>query len=299
MTGQVEDLPYAHQTIDLDPNVRDAWGLPAPRLTYDWRRPNERARLEFISRKMEEIGRAMGATHVWRNPEAPAPGRAHEGGTRMGSDPKSSVVNRYGQSWDIPNLFVVGSSTFPSQSGFNPTLTIQALAYMTADAIVEPLPEEPWTTRIAASRTRIANQLDRHPIAVACGRGLRVHLAGPDELDRPGHAGEINLNLTGDQIEERGPPPRYGTCCMSTPAIILNSLPVTLTTQASNAGCVEGRRRSFHHLFEISHVRRRLVLLGRHQEAVRAQEIGLLADHNVIVADAANILHPVGVLGER
>ena len=54
-----------------------------------------------------------------------------------GSDPKTSVVNRYGQSWDIPNLFVIGSSTFPSMgSGFNPTLTIQALAYMTGDAIV-------------------------------------------------------------------------------------------------------------------------------------------------------------------
>ena len=43
-----------------------------------------------------------------------APGAHHEGGTRMGSDPKTSVVNKYGQSWDIPNLFVVGSSTFPS-----------------------------------------------------------------------------------------------------------------------------------------------------------------------------------------
>ena len=45
-------------------------------------------------------------------------------------------MNRYGQTWDIPNLFLVGSSTFPTMSGFNPTLTIQALAYMTADAIV-------------------------------------------------------------------------------------------------------------------------------------------------------------------
>ncbi len=128
---------YADQTIDLDPNVRDAWGLPAPRLTYDWRRPNELARVEFMLNKMEELGRAMGATHVWRTPLGPgAPGAHHEGGTRMGNDPKTSVVNRYGQSWDIPNLFVVGSSTFPSMSGFNPTLTIQALAYLSADAIV-------------------------------------------------------------------------------------------------------------------------------------------------------------------
>jgi gluconate 2-dehydrogenase alpha chain len=137
MVAQTEVLPYADQTIDLDPNVRDAWGLPAPRLTYDWRRPNELACIAFMQTKMEEIGRAMGASLVWRAPVSPAgaPGAHHEGGTRMGSDPGSSVVNRYGQSWDVPNLFVIGSSTFPSMSGFNPTLTIQALAYMSADAI--------------------------------------------------------------------------------------------------------------------------------------------------------------------
>jgi gluconate 2-dehydrogenase alpha chain len=137
ITAQTEDLPYGHQTIDLDPNVRDAWGLPAPRMTYDWRRPNELKRAAFMSAKLEEIGRAMGAKAVWHQPAGDGgPAGHHEGGTRMGSDPKSSVVNRYGQSWDIPNLFMIGSSTFPSQSAFNPTLTIQALAYMSADAIV-------------------------------------------------------------------------------------------------------------------------------------------------------------------
>ena len=105
MVAQTENLAYADQTIDLDPNVRDAWGLPAPRITYDWRRPNEVARTEYMLAKMEEIGRTMGATQVWRAPRGPgAPGAHHEGGTRMGNDPKNSVVNRYGQSWDIPNL---------------------------------------------------------------------------------------------------------------------------------------------------------------------------------------------------
>jgi len=144
MVAQTENLPYADQTIDLDPNVRDQWGLPAPRLTYDWRRPNELARVEFMVQKMEELGRAMGATHIWRSPLGPgAPGAHHEGGTRMGNDPKTSVVNRYGQSWDIPNLFIIGSSTFPSMGGFNPTLTIQALAYMSADAIVNRYRKNP------------------------------------------------------------------------------------------------------------------------------------------------------------
>jgi gluconate 2-dehydrogenase alpha chain len=144
MVAQTENLPYADQTIDLDPNVRDSFGLPAPRLTYDWRRPNEVARVEFMMKKMEELGRAMGANLVWRGPLAPgAPGAHHEGGTRMGNDPNTSVVNKYGQTWDIPNLFVIGSSTFPSMSGFNPTLTIEALAYMSADAIATRYKKSP------------------------------------------------------------------------------------------------------------------------------------------------------------
>ena len=145
IAAQIEDLPYPHQTIDLDPNVRDAYGLPAPRMTYDWRRPNELKRVAFMAQKMDEIGRATGARHVWGTPEGNgAPAGHHEGGTRMGSDPKNSVVNRYGQSWDIPNLFIVGSSTFPSMgSGFNPTLTIEALAYMSADAIVNRYRKSP------------------------------------------------------------------------------------------------------------------------------------------------------------
>src|ERR1700674_3848472 len=122
INAQTENLPYADQTIDLDPSVRDQWGLPAPRLTYNWRRPNELARVEFMLQKMEGIGNAMGATKVWRGALSPGvPGAHHEGGTRMGNDPKTSVVNRYGQTWDIPNLFVIGSSTFPSMSGFHPT----------------------------------------------------------------------------------------------------------------------------------------------------------------------------------
>jgi len=144
IVAQTENLPYADQTIDLDPRVRDQWGLPAPRVTYDWRRPNEMARAQFLLAKLEEIGHAMGSQHVWRAPLGNGmPGAHHEGGTRMGKDPKDSVVNRYGQTWDIPNLFVVGSSTHPTMSGFNPTLTIQALAYMSADAIVNRYKKKP------------------------------------------------------------------------------------------------------------------------------------------------------------
>jgi gluconate 2-dehydrogenase alpha chain len=144
IVAQTENLAYPDQMIDLDPDVRDQWGLPAPRMTYNWRRPNELARAEFMLSKMEELGRAMGASHVWRQPLSPgAPGAHHQGGTRMGNDPQTSVVNIYGQSWDVPNLFIVGSSTFPSMSGFNPTLTIEALAFMSADAIVNRYRKNP------------------------------------------------------------------------------------------------------------------------------------------------------------
>ena len=71
-----------------------------------------------MQKKMDEIGRAMGArAGLDRRRSVPArPGAHHQGGTRMGSDPKNSVVNKYSQSWDIPNLFLMGSSTFPTMS---------------------------------------------------------------------------------------------------------------------------------------------------------------------------------------
>ena len=142
--SETENLPYADHTIDLDPDVRDAWGLPAPRVTYDWHRPNEVTQVAFIQKKMEELARVMGTAHVWRAPlSGGQPGPHPQGGTRMGAHPKNSVVNRYSQSWDIPNLFIVGSSTNPSMSGFNPTLTIQALAYLSADAIVNRYRKSP------------------------------------------------------------------------------------------------------------------------------------------------------------
>jgi gluconate 2-dehydrogenase alpha chain len=113
-------------------------------MTYDWRRPNEVKRVEFVNAKLQEIGRAMGGSIVWRSPSSPgSPGSHHQGGVRMGSNPKESVVNKYGQSWDIPNLFILGSGNFPSSAGFNPTLTIQALAYMSADALVNKYKKSP------------------------------------------------------------------------------------------------------------------------------------------------------------
>jgi gluconate 2-dehydrogenase alpha chain len=61
----------------------------------------------------------------------------------MGTDPKTSALNRYLQSWDVPNLFVLGATAFPQNAGYNPTATVAALAYWAADAIVNRYQKAP------------------------------------------------------------------------------------------------------------------------------------------------------------
>jgi choline dehydrogenase-like flavoprotein len=84
------------------------------------------------------------------------------------------VVNRYGQSWDIPNLFVLGSSTHPTMSGFNPTLTIQALAFMSADAIVNRYKKSPGrlSSRPGSHRDFVA---ERPHTAITTVVGVHQH----------------------------------------------------------------------------------------------------------------------------
>lgn len=79
--------------------------------------------------------RETGASKVWSELPRSVPNR-WAGGTRMGSDRRRSVMNEYCQSHDVPNLFVVGSSVFPTMAGYPPTATIAALAYRTADYIL-------------------------------------------------------------------------------------------------------------------------------------------------------------------
>ena len=80
------------------------------------------------------IMRETGASKVWTR--LPNGGNRWSGGTRMGSDPKTSVVNGYGQAHDMPNLFVMGASTFPQNQSYNPTGPLGASAYWSANAIV-------------------------------------------------------------------------------------------------------------------------------------------------------------------
>jgi gluconate 2-dehydrogenase alpha chain len=127
--------------LDLDPTYKDAWGLPLLRMTFDF--PQNDIRMSaYCTQKAIEIGKQMGGKLVTGAPrKGPYDITEYQtthntGGTIMGTDPSTSVVNRYLQSWDVSNVFVIGASNFPQNASYNPTDTVGALTYRTADAIV-------------------------------------------------------------------------------------------------------------------------------------------------------------------
>jgi gluconate 2-dehydrogenase alpha chain len=126
--------------LDLDPIYRDVYGRPLLRMTFDYTE-NEHRMSDFLTDRAAEIAKAMGGREVKverrKGPYSIVPYQTthNTGGAIMGTDPKSSVVNRYLQSWDVPNLFVMGACAFPQNPGYNPTGTVGALTYWAADAI--------------------------------------------------------------------------------------------------------------------------------------------------------------------
>jgi choline dehydrogenase-like flavoprotein len=127
-------LPMEHNTVDLDPTVKDAWGLPAPRLTYTMH-PDDMKNMVWIMKRQVEILEAAGATKIWQLPLDDLDRNRHLMGTmRMGNDPARSVVNRFNRAHDVPNLFIVDGSSFVTSARQQPTATIQALAYRAAEA---------------------------------------------------------------------------------------------------------------------------------------------------------------------
>lgn len=134
--AQMEVLPYEANFIDLDPAQRDAFGDPVARVTYELYR-NEHAMADFLEAKLTEMHHKLGASTVWTAVKAPtSPVFTHVyGGTRMGSDPATSVVDSHCLAHEAPNLAILGGSVFPTSSGRNPTQTIQAIAWRSADYI--------------------------------------------------------------------------------------------------------------------------------------------------------------------
>ena len=134
-------MSYRTSYLDLDPTYRDIYGDPLLRLTFDFQ-PNEINMSGFLTDQATVIAKAMHPRSLHAKPRTghysiiPYQTTHNTGGCAMGADPKTSVVNKYLQCWDVPNVFVMGASVFPQNHGYNPTGTVGALAYWAADAIV-------------------------------------------------------------------------------------------------------------------------------------------------------------------
>ena len=133
LLSHTSSLSVESNTVTLDPEVKDAWGLPAVRITYS-PHPDDVATQAWMMQRQHEILEAMGAKKIWGDPVDLVGTSRHLMGTcRMGTSPAKSVVNSYGRSHDVPNLFIVDGSNFVTSARQQPTATIQALAYRAAD----------------------------------------------------------------------------------------------------------------------------------------------------------------------
>jgi gluconate 2-dehydrogenase alpha chain len=138
LTMQAEDAPQPTNRVDLDPEVRDLDGLPAPRITYSnhaW----ELGTRQFYAPKLKELLTTAGARFAFIAPPDTISTSRHVFGTlRFGTDPKTSVCDKDGKFHDLANLYGAGSSLFPTSSGYNPFLTIVSLATRVGAAMVNP-----------------------------------------------------------------------------------------------------------------------------------------------------------------
>ena len=133
-----DDLPEERNRVTLDPGLKDSNGIPAPRIDYAISENTQRMMEHGIARA-EEILTAAGAKRLYCSRTAlNSPGHLL-GTARMGTDPERSVVNEWGRSHDVKNLFIVDGSVFVTGGGVNPTSTIQAVALYIADQMKQRL----------------------------------------------------------------------------------------------------------------------------------------------------------------
>jgi gluconate 2-dehydrogenase alpha chain len=139
---------YRDAYLDLDPTYTDPLGRKLLRINFDFH-ANEMKMSQYLTDRLGEIVQKMGPRAIDKKPRT-GPYTIAEyqtthtcGGAVMGADPKTSVVNRYLQSWDVSNLFVTGATSFPQNAGYNPTGTICALAFWAADALVNQYIKHP------------------------------------------------------------------------------------------------------------------------------------------------------------
>jgi choline dehydrogenase-like flavoprotein len=144
-TGRGEMIPNKDSFCEIDPKVKDKWGIPVLRFNWKWSEHEIRQVAHMQSTFADWLG-AMGCTSKDRpnkdGSKAIEPGGSiiHEvGGTIMGPDAASSVTNSHSQTWDVKNIFVADGGVFASNADKNPTLTIMALAWRTADRILDEM----------------------------------------------------------------------------------------------------------------------------------------------------------------
>jgi gluconate 2-dehydrogenase alpha chain len=144
INNQGSVMAYRQNYLDLDPTYRDRYGRPLLRMTFDFH-ANEQRQANYIADICVRIGQAMGADRVVRRapPQrysiVPYQSTHNTGGAVLGTDPRTSALNRFTQSWDVSNVFVTGACAFPQNAGKNPTGPVGALAYWTVDAIKQYL----------------------------------------------------------------------------------------------------------------------------------------------------------------
>jgi len=140
MGGFGEVLPRYENAVSIDPNVKDAWGIPVLKFDYNFG-DNEKKMAEDMAVTAKEMFEAAGIEIIGVDRELLTPGWSiHELGTsRMGNDPKTSVLNQFQQSHDVKNLFVVDGSSHVNASCQNPTWTIMALAWRSCDHLADEL----------------------------------------------------------------------------------------------------------------------------------------------------------------
>jgi choline dehydrogenase-like flavoprotein len=133
--GHCTSLAQETNSVGIDPKLKDAWGIPAIRVTYK-DHPDDLAMAKFLQDRALDIMQAAGAQKTWRAGQRIARGGVHLLGTcRMGNDPASSVVDKYHRTHDVPNLFLCDGSSFVTSGRGQPTMTIQALAFRAAEHI--------------------------------------------------------------------------------------------------------------------------------------------------------------------
>ena len=135
--SHLTSLPLEANAIDLDPELKDSWGLPAMRVTFKMH-PDDMANMKFFLARQREILEAAGAKKIWDSGADDVTASVHLMGTcRMGNDPATSVVDKFNRAHDVPNLFIVDGSSFVTSGRQQPTATIQALGYRAADHMIQ------------------------------------------------------------------------------------------------------------------------------------------------------------------